>query len=759
MDRRLGTFLGVYTPTTLTILGVIMYLRFGWLVGHLGLLQMLVIVLLAHVITVTTTLSFSSVATNGHVGAGGAYYIISRSLGLEVGGSVGLPLFLSQTFSVTLYSFGLAESLRFIWPGVPLQEATVVIVVLVGAISLFGAGAALRAQVVMMVVVGVSLLALGAGALRIGKLHDVMLSAGSGELDFWRGFAIFFPAVTGAMAGLGLSGDLKDPVRSIPRGAILAVLTGLVVYLLVPFVLSASAPLEVLRNDPLVWTSVALGGAWLVLPGLWSAIFSSAVGSILGAPRTLQALARDGLAPRLFAGRGGSRWALLPGLLLSLAIALGAVALGDLNAVATVVSMIFLAVYGTTNFAAAFETLSGDPSWRPQLRTHWSVNLLGGFGCLATMFLIAPVAALAALVIVLGLWLLLSRRERAAGWGDARRGLYESLIRWALLRLDARPVSPRNWRPHTLVFVDGIERELDQVRFADWFSQGRGVVTVCELIEGSIETSVSQVPERLARMRDVLQRENLHVFPEVDIVGDLASGIVEVSQANGMAAISSNTVMLGWPSDPQLRTVFMGVQRELQALGMSLIIGRIKPRHLFRRTQRHRTIDVWWSGLRRNGDLMLLLTYLLTRNPEWRNAHVRIMSVATTETMREQTTLYLQRMLATIRIDAEFEILLKPKDVRVRDIMQSQSAESDVVFMGLDPAVPGEEAAQADRLEQLAGELPVVFFVNNASHFTGELLDSGEEMDMEEIARGRLPGSAKPASSGDDVADAQGKRP
>lgn len=161
--QKLGTFLGVFTPTILTILGVIMYLRFGWVVGQVGLWQSLLIVVMANAITLVTALCLSAVATNSRVGVGGAYFIISRSLGLEIGGAIGLPLFLSQALSVTLYAFGLAESLRFVWPSVPLQPAALIIILLV--------------------------------------------------------------------AGLSLSGDLEDPRESIPKGTLLATLTGFGVYL------------------------------------------------------------------------------------------------------------------------------------------------------------------------------------------------------------------------------------------------------------------------------------------------------------------------------------------------------------------------------------------------------------------------------------------------------------------------------------------------------------------------------------------------
>ena len=248
----LSTFLGVYTPTILTVLGTIMYLRSGWLTGHLGVFRFLIIILLANVITLITTLSISSVATNVKVGTGGAYYIISRSLGIEIGGAIGVPLFLSQALSVTLYAFGLAESMRIMWPDIPLQLSSVVIVIAVTAISMLGAELALKLQIPIMALVGASLLAVTGGSVMHTLANGFHMITPSGDVSFWKGFAIFFPAVTGVMAGLGLSGDLKAPMDSIPKGTILAVLTGAAIYLSLPFLMAAGAPVNVLQNDPLL---------------------------------------------------------------------------------------------------------------------------------------------------------------------------------------------------------------------------------------------------------------------------------------------------------------------------------------------------------------------------------------------------------------------------------------------------------------------------------------------------------------------------
>ena len=726
--KKLGAFLGVFTPTILTILGVIMYLRFGWLVGHMGLHQILLIVIMANAITMITTLSFSSVATNIRVGVGGAYYIISRSLGLEIGGALGLPLFLSQAFSVTLYSFGLAEAMRFVWPNLPLQPTAFAIVVAVTLISFSSAKLALKIQIPLMMLIGLSLAALITGAvMRFPGLKMIPIVP-SNDIPFWAGFAVFFPAVTGVMAGLGLSGDLKDPGKAIPIGAILAVITGFIVYMAVPFILAVGASPEELQNDTLVWTKVAFFGSWFVFPGLFGAIFSSAVGSMLTAPRTLQALARDRIAPKWLGKITGDWHELLPGFIVTLIIALAGVMLGDLNAVAPVVSMFFLTVYCIINLVAALESLSKDPSWRPKIRIPWPINLLGAIGCGFAMFLINPLAGTVAIVVEIIIFVVISRREKKAQWGDVWRGLYESLIRWALIRLAKRPMSPRNWRPHQLVFVKDVEKELDLVRFGDWFSQQRGLVTACQLVVGDLMTGKWDLLKMQKDIQDILNSERFVVFSEVDVVPEVVDGIVSVAQANGMAGIESNTVLLGWPDDRKLLSEYLKVMRQLERLNISFIMGRIRPWNVYRRTGIERTIHIWWGGLQRNGDLMLLLAYLLTRNPEWRNARVKILSIASNDMMKQETERELEFLIPETRIEAESRVFIKPPDKSIQELIYEISRNAEVIFFGLAIPEEGGEMEYAERIEALAGDLPLVFFVKNSCVFMGDLLkaDSSE---------------------------------
>ncbi len=727
--HRFGTFLGVYTPSVLTILGLIMYLRFGWVVGNLGLPVTLLVVLLASSITFITGLSASAIATNMRVGVGGEYYMISRSLGLELGGAIGIPLFLCRTLSITFYSFGLVESILALWPATwgPIppytnQVMAAVVIVLISLVSGKSAALALKLQIPIMLAVGASILALVIGAFLEGvRRPEMTMTLRTAPQGFWYVFAVFFPAVTGFTAGIGMSGDLKDPQRAIPRGTLGAVLTGTFLYLLIPFVLAITPRVtpEDLAQPGVVWIRVAVLGAWLVYPGMWGAILSSAFGSVLGGPRVLQALAADGLAPAFLArvSRTGqptiATW-------ISGGIALLAVALGGLNAVAQFVTILFLTLYVTINLAAAIEELVKDPSFRPTIRVPWFVSLLGSVGAIVVMFLISPWACLAAVVLESFLYIHLKRRTLQKQWGDVRAGMWVALARFALLKLRPHRLDPRNWRPYILVFAGDPAKRIDLVRLATWFNQNRGIVTVCRLVVGKQEEAVP-IEEILRTMERNLDEAGLVAFPEVDVVSEFECGVIDVAQANGIAGLHSNTVMFGWSRRRDRVESQLRIMRTVGRFGKSTIIARI--REPYRpRPDREPRIDIWWGGLQNNGDLMLLLAYLLRLNAEWSGARIFVRSVARDEEERRQLAEGLAGLIPETRIRAETEIIVQPAGRAFPELLREISGRADVVFLGLSQPAPGEEADYAARLDELSNGLKTTIFVRNSGEFAGQLI-------------------------------------
>ncbi len=724
--EKFGTFLGVFTPSVLTILGLIMYLRFGWVVGNVGLPGSLLIVLLASGITYITSLSASAVATNMTVGVGGPYYLISRSLGLELGGAIGIPLFFCRTLSITFYSFGLAESILAFWPtAMPphtLELVTAGIILLITSVSGRSAGIALKLQLPIMALVGASILALAVGVfsapLQTPEWEPVYRTTPDGA-GFWYVFAVFFPAVTGWAVGIGMSGDLKEPRYSIPRGTIWAVITGTIIYLLIPILLAITTKVspEQLAEPRMIWLDIAVLGTWLVLPGLWGALLSSAFGSVLGGPRVLQALANDGLAPK-FTARVSKTGQPTIATWISGAIAVAAVGLGSLETVAELVTMLFLTLYVVVNFSAAVEKLVGDPSYRPTINVPAWLSIIGAIATIAVMFLISPQACIAAVTLELALYLYLRRRALKQSWGDVRGGLWLTIVRFALVRLRSHGDDPRNWRPHILVFVGQLDKNIGLVRLANWFNQDRGVVTVCRLLTGDLTREKPDVVTMREEMQDTLTVAGQVAFAEVDVVSDWESGAIQVTQANGIAGLQSNTVMFGWSEEHEGRVRQLRVMRAVAHVGKSTIIVRLK--WAYEPGQKKR-IDVWWRGKQRNGDMMLLLAHLLKLNQEWHDAVVLVRSIVT-EQEREATARSLAALMPEVRIQAETEVMLKPPDKSVVEVMHEKSRDADIVFLGLAEPEIGEEEAYAEGLATLVEGFNTTILVRNAHAFAGELI-------------------------------------
>lgn len=728
---KFGTFLGVFTPSVLTILGVMMYLRFGWVVGNAGLLNSLMILCMASGITFITGLSASAIATNIRVGVGGEYYMVSRSLGLELGGAIGIPLFLCRTLSLTLYAFGLAESIAFIWPdswgAVPVQALASGIIILITLVAGKSADFTLKLQIPIMIAVGLSVLALAIGV-ATGPLQQPELQANfdrSAPAGFWFVFAVFFPAVTGFTAGIGMSGDLKDPSKSIPKGTILAVLTGFAVYATILILLSVTGRVSGIQlsnldpSAPPIWASIALFGGWLVFPGMWGAILSSAFGSALGGPRVLQALATDGLAPAFFSRLSKSGQPTYATWVTGF-IALLAVLLGNLNAVGRVVTIFFLTLYVVVNLSAFLEKMAKEPSYRPKLKVPAVVSLLGCIAALAVMFLISPLVCLVAILLEGLLLLILRRKTLERRWGDVWAGVWHSLARFALIRLRTSVTQARNWRPHILLFTANPIHRRSLARLASGFNQERGIVTVCQAVEGNLGKDYGRIPAIRLEMEEALDRDGIAAFCEVNIIRDFEEGVINITQANGYAGLQSNTVMFGWPDDIVGMARLLRIQSAASCLHISSLLAKLEDNPEVRQKE---ILDVWWRGKQNNGDLMLLLGHLLTLNTDWKGGRIRLRTIVPAEKGdREEVTRALQELVNEVRISAEIDVFESHRDQDVFEIMEEQSRDADLVFLGLNLPDQSGINTYAETLFHMGKRFRNVVFVRNAGKFAGQLI-------------------------------------
>ena len=728
---KFGTFLGVFTPSVLTILGVMMYLRFGWVLGNLGLPLTLLTVLLASTITFITGLSASAISTNMKVGIGGEYYMISRSLGIQLGGAIGIPLFLCRTLSLTLYAFGLAESIAPFWSvewgAPPVQLMAALIIIFATAVAGKSANLSLKMQIPIMVAVGLSLIALFIGVLSGGLQAPEMVPNyhRSAPEGFWFVFAVFFPAVTGFSAGIGMSGDLKDSKKSIPKGTILAIVTGTLIYLIILIALSVTSKVDgatMARIDTTalpIWSKVAFLGMVLVYPGLWGAILSSAFGSILGGPRVLQALSLDKIAPKIL-GRTSKTGQPTIATWVTGGIALLAVGLGDLNAVGRWVTVFFLTLYIAINLAAVIERLVGDLSYRPTIKVHWIISLLGCFGAGVVMFLINPIACVIAISVEIAIYWYLKRKALKSSWGDVRAGLWSSIARIALIKLKEKRSTARNWRPNIMLFSSNPSRLMKLTRIANWFSQNKGIVTVCRTLVGDIRNVDIDTLEIQREMEEEFANKKITAFPEAYIVPDFEEGIIGIIQANGLAGMQSNTVMFGWTNGTDRIQRLLRIVRIISKMKQNSILAYVPETEMF---STHNCIDVWWRGMQKNGDMMLLLAHLLNLNTEWRQAKLRLRTIVSSEDEQNPMTEKLKSLIAESRISAKCDVIIKKNNENVIDIMHSSSEDADIVFLGLALPEKNSEEEYAENLDKLVVGFNSTILVRNAESTQGELLE------------------------------------
>ncbi|THD69792.1 Na-K-Cl cotransporter [Robertkochia marina] len=462
--NQFNTVQGVFVPTLLTILGIILFLRLPWVVGNAGVGGAILIILISVSITLLTSLSLSSVITNIRIGFGGAFAIISRSLGLEIGGSIGIPLYLSQAIAVAMYIFGFREGWLWIFPDHYPLLVDLTVFLLVFGIAYTSTKLAFKIQYVILALIIVAITSIVLGFLQLEnfeqpKIIGDFVQASEGELigaNFWLVFAVFFPAVTGIMAGLNMSGDLKNPRKSIPKGTLLAVAITTLIYIALAIIAAYMGEVKELVDNYTFFIDHAYMPA-LVLAGLAGATFSSALTSFIGAPRVLEAIARNNILPfsdKL--SKRNNRGEPAGAILFTGIIVLAALLLRELNLIAPLITLFFLITYVMINLVVLIEQSLSLPSFRPTFSIPIFIPLAGTLLCLLAMFVVSPLFSLVSIITVFFVYAYLMRKHLNYTGGYARSGLFTALAKWATERSASlsQHNEPRSWQPDLLVAVE-----------------------------------------------------------------------------------------------------------------------------------------------------------------------------------------------------------------------------------------------------------------------------------------------------------------
>jgi amino acid transporter len=689
---QFGTFKGVFTPSILTILGVIMYLRFGWVIGNVGLIPTLIIVTISTSITFFTALSVSALATNMKVKGGGAYYIISRALGLEVGAAIGLPLFLAQALGISFYIVGFAESIVQIFPILNIKAVGIITLVFMFVLAIKSADLALKIQYFILLLIALSLISffMATGANMMPLPPNTVVPK---KENFWLVFAVFFPAVTGILSGLSMSGDLKNPEKSIPWGTFAAVAVSYAIYMAIPiFFVRVIQDSRVFLVDSMVMYKVARWGP-LILAGLWGATLSSAMGSLLGAPRTLQAIAKDGIIFR-FIGRGfGKNQEPRLAILFSFLIALTGILAGDLNMLAPVLSMFFLTTYGLLNLSAGFGRLIGSPSWRPKFRVHWGLSFAGAFGCFAAMFMINPGATFIAIFVSSIVYTLMKHRRLKSHWGDLKYGILMLLVQFGLYNLSTKKPNLETWRPNILVLSGAPTSRWYLIALANAISHGYGLITVAAILpEKHLSYQRKQNLEKT--ISNYLKERKVKALVKVYPADDVLTGISSLVKGYGFGPVEPNTILLGETEEENNLVSFAELIKMIHENKRNVVL--VKEAQREKENTKARRIDVWWGQKGNNAGLILALAHLLSTSPLWQSSRLALRTIIMSEADQSDTEEGLRTFVEQGRLAADVQTVLI-EDADLFGTIAKHSKDADFVFMGLHPPAPEETFEEYSR--------------------------------------------------------------
>jgi amino acid transporter len=731
-STKFGTFGGVFTPSILTILGVIMYLRLPWVVGNGGLWVALGVIAAAHVISVTTGLSISSIATDKKVGAGGPYYIVSRSLGLPIGGTLGLALFVGLSFSISLYVIGFSESfLARIGLDAGIDNIRVcgtITIIALTVVTLVSTSFAIKTQYVILVAIALSLvsIALSPGVPPAEGLH---LKAPEGGAPVAEIFGIFFPAVTGFTAGVNMSGDLRDPKKSIPVGTMAAISVGLIVYVSLGVFLAWKIPVADMMENTNILAEKSRWG-FLVIAGIWGATLSSGLGSILGAPRILQALSTDRVTPTWFAKGHGKDNEPRRALLIAFAIGEAGILIGELDVIARVVSIFFIATYGFLNLSCAIESWAST-DFRPEFRIPRTVSVVGALVCVLMMLQLDIAATAASVVLFIALFAYLKRRELALESGDTWEGVWSSLVRWGLEQLDAGGNEQRNWRPNVISLS---WRELHDhaplLAFGTELIRDRGVLTDFRL----------RTPKEAERRQREAEAEQAEAAEDEDEEETLIAGRFEreletedpwatarsIARFHGFAGLEPNTVLINWGEHRHDTPGFAKTLDELVELDFSLLLLARDPKRGF---GSHTRIDLWWTPTQGSFELEMALVRFLSLSDDWRRAELRFLLLNDDPSRGDALFKSAQRALADARVQASVKVLNNAIGNRpVYDWIRQESGDADLVVLGLPEGPLAKHPGRIHDLDELCGDIGSVLVLRGSNSFSPVLQRLGAKV-------------------------------
>jgi amino acid transporter len=751
MSKKFGTFKGVFVPSTEAILGTVLFLLLPMLTADVGLINMLFVVVLAHSVTLATSFSLADCATNlNEIGGGGMYALSKRSLGKAFGGSIGIQLYFAQAASIGFYCIGFAEPLQHIlspllqfiplFQGSGAEEVLLqkqvfasIVFIIFFIVVMIGADFTLKVQTLILIILFGSITAIFVSPFAGIEFNSQPLYFKSiGEMNlfgnraigisiFFLTFTQFFPAVTGIDAGVGMSGDLRDPKKSLVKGTFIAIGITFIVYIISTFIFSmmnrdviitgyvGDSPAGILLTDLLGFQAPFPGNflGIMVLLGILFATSSSALSCFMTAPRTAQSTCRDGILPGFldFLGKDFKRGGNEPrfAILVTFFIGVSVIWIGNINVAAMIVGICFLVVYGWVNGSAFLERISRNPTFRPTSKGHWLISL---YGFLASVIAISLFNWLVGILIFISQYLIFQLILRYKAKGKLEGvwwGVLFSFISRGLSALNRIVQGTKNWRPIlTAIAFSGEDNCPEKISYlAETIASYKGLVNLHIIKtgkDGEVDVDISQYK----------------IPTGVISVTDPSQSILSIIQMNNFGGISHNTVLLEYTK--KIDTVRI-INRILSLDNNILLLKNGK------KLQKNDTIDIWWRG-EKNGNLMVLLAYIMKSSVENRtnkSDRIRIIRRLDEGDEKESSQNEMLTLLEKARLTGEVVILPFTDEPFVETVYKTSSS-SDLIMMGLPGNYTDRESGRFFNLNEFFfnkeihryDDLPPILFIKSA---------------------------------------------
>ena len=679
-----------------------MFLRFGYAVGTLGFAGVLLIILIGHFVTVPTAFAISEIATNQRVEGGGEYFIISRSFGLNIGGTIGIALYLSQAISVAFYVIAFTEAFEplFNWVKqtydiiLPRQVISLPAMAILATLILKkGANMGVKALYVVVAILFFSIFLFFIGKTPYSETAAAGITASPlRNMDnFFIVFAIVFPAFTGMTAGVGLSGDLKNPGKSIPIGTVAATFTGLIVYIFIILKLVNSASPDDLINKQLIMADVALWGKIFIPVGLAASTISSALGSIMVAPRTLQALGHDktfpfqGFNKSMAKGKGEVNEPFNASIVTVL-IAFVFVAMGDVNAVARIISMFFMVTYGSLCLISFLNHFGASPSYRPTFRSHWVLSMIGFIFSVFLMFKMDSLYAILAIVVMTVLYIYISY------YHSERQGL-ESIFRSALFQINRnlqvylqknQSIKKKtSWHPSAICVTEVNSDRDNAFRLLTWISDKYGFGTYIQYIQGYYSrTAHEQAKEALELLIERAESRKSNVYVDTIVSPSYTSAIAQIIQLPGVSGLDNNMILFEYDKkDPKnLEQIVENYALVRSGNYDVCILGGSN-----RGVNFHEGIHIWVRRVdEENLNLMVLLSYIILGHPDWKGAKIKIFNVRRPG-QHDEATDHLLQLVKTGRLPISLknvEFIDIDESMNLKTLINEKSVKAGLTMVG-----------------------------------------------------------------------------